>query len=183
MPFALAAGAIAGAHAAGRARRRSELLRAGAVAGIVQFIVVVGVKLGVRGSYRLSDRFSVSTHLGFSMLDGENSAASSLTLVGQTTPASSSSLSDDGRSGTIRDFDVALNWHLSNDRARIWFGWEQSTWERIASADLVVCVTAGPAGQYADLVARLRAPGNVLNVSGKCDLIEPERSRAADLNC
>ncbi len=42
VPFALAAGAIAGAHAAGRARRRSELLRAGAVAGIVQFIVVVG---------------------------------------------------------------------------------------------------------------------------------------------
>lgn len=97
---------------------------------------MVGVKLGVRGSYRLSDRFSVSSHLGFSMLDGENSAASSLTLAGQTSPASSSSLTDDGRSGTIRDFDVALNWHLSGDRARVWFGWEQSTWERIAS-DLV----------------------------------------------
>lgn len=97
---------------------------------------MIGAKLGVRGSYRLAGNFSISSHLGFSMLDGKNSASSSLTPLGSTTPASSSTLTDDGRSGTIRDFDVAVNWHFSNDRGRVWFGWEQSAWERITS-DLV----------------------------------------------
>ncbi len=46
VPLALAAGAVIGAHAAARARRRSELLRAGALAGVVQCLAVVAMKVG-----------------------------------------------------------------------------------------------------------------------------------------
>ncbi len=46
-------------------------------------------------------------------------------------------------------------------------------WERIESADLLICVTAGDVGEYADLVAHLRTLPNVINVAGKCDIIRP----------
>ena len=46
-------------------------------------------------------------------------------------------------------------------------------WERIESSDLLICVTAGDVGEYADLVAHLRTLPNVINVSGKCDIISP----------
>ena len=43
---------------------------------------------------------------------------------------------DDSRSGTIRDIELKGTWHLMNDRLRLSFGWDQSTWEAIA-ADLM----------------------------------------------
>ncbi len=46
-------------------------------------------------------------------------------------------------------------------------------WERTESTDLLICVTAGDAGEYADLVAHLRTLPNVINVAGKCDIIRP----------
>ncbi|MDY7010813.1 MAG: GTPase [Planctomycetota bacterium] len=48
-------------------------------------------------------------------------------------------------------------------------------WRRIESSDLVICVTAGDGGEgeYANLVAHLRALSNVINVASKCDIVEP----------
>lgn len=47
-------------------------------------------------------------------------------------------------------------------------------WGRIESADLVVCVIAGPADpRHGELLARLRGQKEVLNVSGKCDATAP----------
>ena len=46
-------------------------------------------------------------------------------------------------------------------------------WERIESADLVICVTAGGADRYGGLLARIRRAGNVLNVAGKADAVGP----------
>ena len=46
-------------------------------------------------------------------------------------------------------------------------------WTRIESADLVICVTAGDGGEYANLVAHLRALPDVINVASKCDVVEP----------
>ena len=45
-------------------------------------------------------------------------------------------LKDDGRSGSIRELDLALVWHSSSDTVRVWLGWEQQVWEDIA-ADLM----------------------------------------------
>ena len=42
-------------------------------------------------------------------------------------------LNDDSRSGSIRDFDLVVAWHLRNDKYRVFVGWEQSTWDAISS--------------------------------------------------
>ncbi len=46
-------------------------------------------------------------------------------------------------------------------------------WDRIESADLLICVTAETDGEYGDLVEHLRSLPNVINVAGKCDVLEP----------
>jgi tRNA modification GTPase len=46
-------------------------------------------------------------------------------------------------------------------------------WQRVASADVVLCVTAGDVAGHDDLVGRIRRQANVLNVANKCDLAEP----------
>ena len=101
---------------------------------------MVGARLAVRGSYRVLTRYSVAAGLGFSVLDGELKARSSLrpsgTVNSLTVPAAATSFTDDGRSGRILDFEAAVVWNSANDGLRVWFGWEQSTWEEIA-ADLV----------------------------------------------
>jgi tRNA modification GTPase len=48
-------------------------------------------------------------------------------------------------------------------------------WERAESADLVVCLVAGPWPRSDPLIARLLSRGNVLRVSGKCDLLPADR--------
>jgi tRNA modification GTPase len=46
-------------------------------------------------------------------------------------------------------------------------------WARVESADLVVCLSVGEAPEHAELLRRIRRAANVLNVAGKCDLVEP----------
>ena len=51
-------------------------------------------------------------------------------------PRSFAAAQDDGRSGSILDFDVVAGWHGKNDGLRFWIGWEQSIWNDITT-DLV----------------------------------------------
>ena len=99
-----------------------------------------GLRLAARGSYRFSRSFSLTASLGFSMLDGELTASSSLipqgTVGGDPILPNAISVKDDGRSGSIVDVDVALVWNSSSETVKVWLGWEQSTWEGIAT-DLV----------------------------------------------
>lgn len=101
---------------------------------------MVGAKAAARGTYRFARRFSVSSSLGLSYLDGELKAWSHLSPTGLdnalTEPSAFASIRDDGRSGSILDFDVVFGWHNANDWLRLWAGWEQSVWNDIA-ADLV----------------------------------------------
>lgn len=96
-----------------------------------------GARVAVRGTYRFSDRFSAGAAIGFSFLDGELTGSSSLVPTGlinsTTTPQSFAGVNDDGRSGTIRDFEITATYHVLSDRLRVWLGWEQSNWEEIAS--------------------------------------------------
>lgn len=96
---------------------------------------MVGVRVGVRGSYRFAERFSVSSGLGFSLLDGELTASSLLSPIGLNNaslePSGFASLKDDGRSGSILDLEIVAAWHAANDSVQIWIGWEQSTWNEI----------------------------------------------------
>jgi len=98
-----------------------------------------GVRAAVRGTYKIVESFSIGGSLGFSMLDGELTSESTLTptgtVGGQAVPANTFLVVDNGRSGTIRDFDLIGTWHIASDRYRLYFGWEQSRWEDVA-ADL-----------------------------------------------
>lgn len=100
---------------------------------------MAGVRLGVRGRYRLNDAFSVGGGIALSMLDGELTAFSRLTPDGSSNgglPSATIAATDDGRSGFIRDVDVDAGWNNRTDTIRLSLGWMQSTWEEIA-ADLV----------------------------------------------
>jgi len=97
---------------------------------------MLGARAAVRAMHRLNSRFSISGGLGFALLDGENIASSSLTPVVATSQPTSSFVSDDGRSGSTLDLDVAFNYHMLQDNLRISLGWEQSNWSGIA-ADLL----------------------------------------------
>lgn len=98
---------------------------------------MIGARASVRGVYRFSGSFSAGAAIGFSFLDGEMTGSSSLVPTGVnnsvTTPASLATIDDDGRSGTIRDLEVTVTYHLMADRLHLWLGWEQSNWEEIAS--------------------------------------------------
>lgn len=93
---------------------------------------MVGVRAAARGEYRFAQNFSFSGAFGLSLLDGELTAQSSLTEVGQSSPASFSALTDDSRSGWIQEVDVAAHWYLAQDRVRLSLGWSQANWQDIA---------------------------------------------------
>jgi hypothetical protein len=99
---------------------------------------MIGLRTGIRGTFRISASFSLSGGLGFSFLDGELTASSTLAegadLFGE--PSNFSGFADDSRSGTIYDTDIAVSWHDSSDRFRVYLGWEQSVWNDIVT-DLV----------------------------------------------
>jgi hypothetical protein len=91
---------------------------------------MIGGRLAGRASYRRGP-FEVGTGLGLSLLSGDLEASAALTPA---TPTSvNTGQTDDGRSGTILDFEVTAGWHSSNDAIRIWAGWEQAVWEDIAT--------------------------------------------------
>lgn len=118
---------------------------AGGPAGVNSFAVskslqgdMLGAKVAARGTYRFGP-FSISSGLGVSLLDGKLEAFSSLEPDGTGNgglPPSAGSSFDDGRSGTIRDFDVEGSWHLASERLRLSLGWEQSEWREIAADPL-----------------------------------------------
>jgi len=101
---------------------------------------MIGARVGARATYRFARSFSIGSGLGFSYLDGELTASSLLTPTGTENagvePSGFAAVRDDGRSGSIFDFDVIVAWHNANDWLRFWVGWEQSTWDGIAE-DLV----------------------------------------------
>lgn len=93
---------------------------------------MLGARTSSRAGYR---RGNLSGEVGFAiaMLDGEIEASSSLTpQPGGTTALY---LKDDSRSGTVFEMDVRGTWHASNDRLKLWLGWERQNWDDIA-ADL-----------------------------------------------
>lgn len=101
---------------------------------------MIGARAAVRGQFSLTERVRLYGGLGFSFLDGELKAGSSLSPSGSanstTQPTAVRTLTDDSRSGAIRDFEVGVTWLFSGDRLQLSFGWEQSDWEDIA-ADLM----------------------------------------------
>jgi len=101
---------------------------------------MIGARVAARGSYFFTTSFSVSAGIGFALLDGEIKSTSGLTPTGllnaTTQPASVATINDDGRSGATTDFDTRLTWHSSDDRLRVWLGWEQQEWSGIVEDDL-----------------------------------------------
>lgn len=96
-----------------------------------------GVRLALRGSYRFAKSFSLDAGLGLSFLDGELRGSSSLvpdgTLNSGTTPAATIEITDDSRSGDVRDLDLTVSWYTVGEAVRIWLGWEQQIWEGITT--------------------------------------------------
>ncbi len=91
--------------------------------------------------------------------------------------------------GTTRDWVRTLT---DADGVPIWLTdtaglWEEAegidaeavrrAWERIESADLVICVTVGDDDGYGGLVTHLHTLTNVINVAGKCDIARPEECK------
>ena len=101
---------------------------------------MIGARVAARGSYFFTTSFSVSAGIGFAFLDGEITATSGLTPSGllnaATQPSSVAAINDDGRSGSSTDFDTRVTWHSSDDRLRVWLGWEQQEWSGIAEDGL-----------------------------------------------
>lgn len=100
---------------------------------------MIGARVAARGSYFFTTSFSVSAGIGFALLDGEITAASGLAPSGDnmmTQPSSVATINDDGRSGSSVDFDTRVTWHSSDDRLRVWLGWEQQEWSGIVEDDL-----------------------------------------------
>jgi hypothetical protein len=101
---------------------------------------MIGARVGVRGTFNVTESFWFSSGLAFSLLDGEVTGTSMLSPTGLTNsatePSAFSGITESGRSGSILDFDLVGGWSLSGDAIRVWIGWEQSVWDGIAS-DLV----------------------------------------------
>jgi len=101
---------------------------------------MIGPRVAVRGSWRFAKVFSLDASLGFSFLDGELTGSSSLTPSGSSnsanTPSSLAKITDDSRSGSIRDVDLTVSWRAVGEAVRVWVGWEQQIWDGITT-DLV----------------------------------------------
>jgi hypothetical protein len=98
---------------------------------------MIGVKASLRGTYSLTQSLWFASGLGYSFLDGEVTGASVLSPIGlsnaPTEPASFGSIKDNGRSGSIVDFDLVFGWRSGTDRLRFWVGWEQAIWNDIVT--------------------------------------------------
>jgi hypothetical protein len=89
---------------------------------------MIGARIAARGTAHHGG-FFLGGGLGFSMLDGEIEASSSLRPQPLSYPVSFAGRTDDGRSGTILDLEVSGGWRTEGDRLRIAIGWEESVWE------------------------------------------------------
>jgi hypothetical protein len=106
---------------------------------------MLGLRATAGGEYSFSPYLSIQSNLGFSLLDGEVTGASSITPVGPCAtgptadcpqdfigfdlPSSSFYRKDDDRSGSILDFDVRVVVKIIDDRYRFWLGYEFQRWE------------------------------------------------------
>jgi len=91
---------------------------------------MVGAGVGLRGSYNFAGAFAAGGALRLYFLDGELTASSAQSGAGSV------SIVDDGRSGSISEFEVFGSWHTSSELVTVLFGWEQAEWDGIAT-DLV----------------------------------------------
>ena len=97
---------------------------------------MIGVRATLRLAYRVLESISIGGGMGFSFLDGELTASSTLRPTGSANSGLTngfSSFEDDGRSGRITDLDARVTWYHSRDIVRVWLAWEQSEWEDIAA--------------------------------------------------
>ena len=94
---------------------------------------MAGMEISGRAVYAFGEMLSVESGLAFSFLEGDVDSRStnvpSGTVNATTLPSASFSVKDNDRSGTIVDFDLNVVFHLSDDRYRLWFGYEYSDWE------------------------------------------------------
>jgi hypothetical protein len=94
---------------------------------------MAGMEVSGRAAYVFGEMLSVESGLAFSFLEGDVDSRStnvpSGALNATTLPSASFSVKDNGRSGTIVDFDFNVVFHLSEDRYRLWVGYEYSDWE------------------------------------------------------
>jgi len=101
---------------------------------------MVGLRFAGQGVYVFSDRWSISGSLGFSFLDGEIEASSTLTPTGTVGGVgvlpNTVTIKDDGRSGSIVDADIVVAWQSASGTIRVYGGWEQSIWDGVVT-DLV----------------------------------------------
>ncbi len=99
-----------------------------------------GVRVAGSGSFGIGSGLSVDGEIGLSLLDNQIDSLSRLAPVGTvnqpTTPVARAAASDDGRSGTIFDVELALAWTAEGDGLRIYAGWRQSVWDEV-TRDLV----------------------------------------------
>jgi hypothetical protein len=69
-------------------------------------------------------------------LTGSSSLTPSGSSNSANTPSSLAKITDDSRSGSIRDVDLTVSWRAVGEAVRVWVGWEQQIWDGITT-DLV----------------------------------------------
>lgn len=97
---------------------------------------MAGLRAGVRGRYRVSERFAITSGLSFSLLNGEVESRSTLIPTGignSIDPPSIGFEEDTDRTGEIRELDLAAEIHIVPDRVRLSIGYEHSVWDEVGS--------------------------------------------------
>ena len=94
-----------------------------------------GVRAGVRGKYKISERVAVRSGLALSLLTGDVTSRSGLTpigtLNGSIDPPSRFVADESDRSGRIIDLDVGMEFDLVPDLLRMSVAYEHSLWDGV----------------------------------------------------
>jgi len=96
---------------------------------------MVGVRAGVLGRYRVSERVAIRSALALSLLNGKIESTSGLTPTGTLNagvdPTTRFSADEDDRSGRILDLDVGVEFDVVRDLLRLSLGYEHSVWDGV----------------------------------------------------
>ena len=106
---------------------------------------VDGEMIGVRGGIGASWQWKQLVLQGagaLSLLDGEVTGDSALSVIQGGGGAAAFSVTDDGRSGSIWELELLGGWRSSSGSIFIGAGWEQQVWDGITS-DLTRSVVSG----------------------------------------